>query len=344
MELRYPKIIMIVAITISVILLIIVILKYALKDRYSRGKKIANTHFIKDNNYYKYLKIKLLILKIVSSCFGIASIMLAIYLLARPYKIDKIEEKKYNRDIMLCMDISGSVWNLNAEVIENLKEIVNTLKGDRFGVMVFDNSAVSMVPLTSDYDFVLHKLDSLKDFMTKKSYVLTEEERNNIDLVEIYNILLETKKNKNGTGSSLIGDGLASCTYNFTKLDEERSRVIILSTDNQLSGRPFVTLELAADITKSKNIKVFGLGTSNLSSPSRAMYREAFKNAVEKTDGKLFIQQEVSLKEAIKEIDNVSKSVDIKIQQKDYDIPEKYFIYLLITTSIFIIFSKKVQE
>jgi len=344
MELRYPQIIRISIIIVVVLLLIIVIFKKIFRDKYSKGLKIANTHFIKNDKYYKYLKIKFVVLRGIADCFGLASIFIAIYLLARPYEIEKIEEKEYNRDIMLCMDISSSVNRLNSEVIESLKEIVKSLKGDKFGITVFSNSSVSIVPLTNDYNYVTERLETISDVLTLSSSAIKS-----VDEMEIYNAIVEANRTDNNRGMSLIGDGLASCVYGFTNLEEERSRVIIFSTDNALSGTPIVTLDVAADIAKSKDIKVFGIGTSNLNIQGSyygvmAQNRAQFEKAVNKTGGKLFIQQIDSIDNAIKEIDNVSKSVDIKTIQKDYDIPEKAFMYLLINTSIYIVLSKKVQE
>ncbi len=46
----------------------------------------------------------------------------------------------------------------------------------------------------------------------------------------------------NLSGASLIGDGLASCALQFDAEDTERSRSIILATDNYVSGEPIYTL------------------------------------------------------------------------------------------------------
>ena len=43
-------------------------------------------------------------------------------------------------------------------------------------------------------------------------------------------------------GSSIIGDGLASCIPYFGELEEERTRIIIFTTDNDLAGNEIVTI------------------------------------------------------------------------------------------------------
>ena len=63
-------------------------------------------------------------------------------------------------------------------------------------------------------------------------------------------------------GSSLIGEGLASCLFNFPYLeDSERTRVIIMVTDNAQAENkpPAVELAEAAKMCKNNNVAVFGI-------------------------------------------------------------------------------------
>ena len=119
MELRNPQIIKISIIIVAIILLIIILTKRFFKDRYSKGTKIANTYFLKNDKYYKYLKTKLMIMRIVASCCGIASILISIYLLARPFKIEannlypvfvefinkNANENDRMKDVFMCLKV-----------------------------------------------------------------------------------------------------------------------------------------------------------------------------------------------------------------------------------------------
>ena len=61
-------------------------------------------------------------------------------------------------------------------------------------------------------------------------------------------------------GSSLIGDGLTSGIYMFPELEEDRSRSIILITDNVDNAEPggaVMTLQEATNLAKEKNINLF---------------------------------------------------------------------------------------
>src|SRR5690606_39867493 len=52
---------------------------------------------------------------------------------------------------------------------------------------------------------------------------------------------------------------LAACTMRFDHVEDERSRSIILATDNEVNGASIVTLEEAADYAASVGVRVFAL-------------------------------------------------------------------------------------
>ena len=63
-------------------------------------------------------------------------------------------------------------------------------------------------------------------------------------------------------GSSLIGEGLASCLFNFPYLeDSDRTRVIIMVTDNAQAEKepPAIELAEAANMCKNNDVAVFGI-------------------------------------------------------------------------------------
>ena len=75
----------------------------------------------------------------------------------------------------------------------------------------------------------------------------------------------------NGRGSSLIGDGLASCVKSFPATDgtaqdgqrrrtgHRRSRSVVLATDNFLSGDPIFTLDQAGALAQERDVRVYAL-------------------------------------------------------------------------------------
>lgn len=335
MELRYPILIIIVAISI---LLSFIFFKKK-KEQYTIGSKIANTQYLKSTNYYKKkIKEYNLIKKIVYILFS-CCIIAATILITRLAKVDTNDINQYNRDIFLCMDVSSSVDELNIELVESLKNTVNKLHGERFGISIFNTSSVILVPLTDDYEYISNVLDEIKKSI-KANNTFEYGKYNGNDYFYVRNYIYSGTLEGNETrGSSLIGDGLASCVYSFSNLNDERTRIIIFSTDNDLAGTPLVTLEKAAKISKSKGIKVFGIGTKTIKNENRI----EFKNAVENTHGKFYEHSNSTVNSIVKDIEATSKSLlENQIEIRKTDIPQIPFIIMIISfTGIFII-SKKV--
>ena len=331
MELRYPIFIIIIAISI----IIYFVLSKKKKEKFSIGSKIANTNYLKNSNYYKKKIKEYSFIKNFIYVVFITSIIVSTILISRLVKVQTINNDQYNRDIFLCMDVSASVDELNLELVESLKNTVKKLNGERFGISIFNTSSVTLVPLTDDYDYVINTLNEIKKSIKANNLSYQSDEDDNFFYVRNY-IYSGTLEGNETRGASLIGDGLASCVYSFSNLDEERTRIIILSTDNDLAGTPIVTLDKAAKISKSK---VFGIGTKIMKNNDRI----AFKNAVENTYGKLYEHSNSTVDNIVKDIEATSKSL-LKNQTvtKKVDIPQIPFIILIISITGFIIISKKV--
>ncbi len=332
MELRYPFVII-----LGIIFIIVLIFVFKKKGiKYSNGVKVANTSYIKSNEYYKKKinEYKVIIYILKGIC--LFTIFVSVILLSRVSKTEKVNANEYNRDIFLCMDASGSVDELNLSLVDNLRDTVKSLKGERFGISIFNTSSVILVPLTEDYDYVLDTLDSLKDSFDS---LVNPNYFDNESYTKQNYITSGTLVGAEERGSSLIGDGLASCVYSFPKLEEDRTRIIIFSTDNELAGTPLLTLEEAANISKSKNITIFGIGTKLMNDKNRI----EFKNAVAKTGGDYFEQSNNSVNNIVKSIERQSKSL-LKKESQSYktDLPTIPFIMLLVSFIVLIILEKKV--
>ena len=134
MELRNEYMIVV---GIVILLLVIFLGKKSYKE-YKDGKKFVGMSYIEDEPYFKKKVRTYGILCKLLVGFTIIAIGVSFLLLARPYKKQVVDKEKYNRDIILCLDISYSVDELNLELVDNLKETVNSLKGERFGIMIFN--------------------------------------------------------------------------------------------------------------------------------------------------------------------------------------------------------------
>ena len=175
---------------------------------------------------------------------------------ARPVDLATIRPEQHNRDIVLCLDASGSMSGADAAVVEAFARLAKGFDGERLGLTVFDSSAVQVFPLTDDYEYVREQLQVAKD-----AFDGAPGSAGFLD------------GTWNGAGSSLIGDGLASCVQGFPVTDpgagpgartEQRSRSVILATDNFISGDPIFTLEEAAALATKKEVRVFALNPGDL--------------------------------------------------------------------------------
>jgi len=173
---------------------------------------------------------------------GAVAVLLGGVVAARPMSAKTIQPINTSRDIMLCLDVSGSMSEVDVEVLAVFEELLEGFEGERIGLTIFNSSPVQVFPLTDDYPFVREQLKSI---------------RTSFDFVD------ETPEHwvgtLNGPGASLIGDGLAACTMRFDHLDDERSRSVILATDNELAGASILTIEEAAQFARSRDVRVFAL-------------------------------------------------------------------------------------
>ncbi len=169
------------------------------------------------------------------SITGLAGVVL----MMRPLTEQSRERTSLSRDVMLCLDVSGSMKELDESLLRRFVDISSGLPGDRIGLTIWNGAAITVFPLTDDGEYVTAMLEYAVDQLNRgaRSFVLGTEEG----------------------GSSLIGDGLASCIMRFDRPDEERARSIVLATDNALAGDPIVSLDEAATLAAQRGIRVYGI-------------------------------------------------------------------------------------
>jgi len=339
MELRYFYIIILgMIVVLSLIVLCFVNLrKY---KEYKGGKKVADNTYIVDNPYFKKKVRRYKIYKIITTGLCILAVAICFFMLAGPYQVKEEDKNKYNRDIILCIDVSASVDETNLHLVGELKETVKNLQGERFGIVIFNTTPVTLIPLTTDYEYVISQLDLIEKCLDERLSPEGSDE-------DIYQWMYMQHYMTEGTmidsdtrGGSNIGDGLAASAYEFSeeKENEDRTKIIIFSTDNQLAGTPIFTLEEAASICKEKNIVVFGIGTEFIGTNEAS----SMKAAMEETGGKLYIDQsKESLNQIVENIESTSKSLlKDETEIRKVGIVKVPFILLVITVSTMLILLK----
>lgn len=207
MEIMYP-----IVIVICVILgLAIFFINFNKKKQYINGKKVANTKYIKETEYYKTKVKKYKIVSNIIKTISLICIIISSILIARPVTIQTKSEDKYNRDILISLDVSTSESKVNLELVKKFKEIIPDIEGDRIGIIIYNTAPVVYCPLTDDYDYVNECLDTIEQLLKfavdNNGYIpsLFDQENGNISSFWYGGIVA----NNEVRGSSLVGDGLA---------------------------------------------------------------------------------------------------------------------------------------
>lgn len=318
------------------ICLVLIFIKFKKRVAYKEGKKVANTGFLENTDLYRRLERQYKIYVRAAFVSMIAAIFVGFLLIARPAKIDRISPEIRNRDIFLCMDTSDSVDELNVKMCAELKKVVEELDGERFGITIFNAKSVLLVPLTSDYAYIGETLDKLEASFRKN--IKGNIDFGNSDDMEIYNYKYDGTLGENG--SSFIGDGLASCLYNFPDLEtnDKRSRIIIFTTDNELNGVPYLSLQDAAGLCTKNNVRVFAIAPENISEEGQ------FKNAIESTGGQYYKNtQSKAYDKLVADIKKIKTSVMQTYETKITDQPKGLFIAMLLLISVYFICSRKAK-
>jgi len=204
--------------------------------------KIAHTRFVRSLPEYKKARRRYNALLVLAMLLFVVALGSLSFLMSRPVNITESTEEKENRDIMLCLDVSGSMDAYITELLSYFKTLIGKMDGERFGITIFDGTYATLSPLSDDYA----ALDE----------VLSEIATN-----KVFNIYANALRRN---GSSQIGVGLAGCIGAFDKLGEaQRSRSIILATDNKSAEPATIELIQAAQYAKDNDISVYGLNTED---------------------------------------------------------------------------------
>ncbi len=161
---------------------------------------------------------------------GLALLLIA---LMRPQRISSLSEtSQQGRDIYLALDVSGSMQtsdlrpNRISAAKATLKHFVDTLAGDRVGLVVFAGKAFTQCPLSLDRDVVKYFIDQ-------------------VDIGTV------------GVDGTAIGDGLLLAVQRLIS-EPKRGQVIVLATDGRSNtGQPPM---LAAQVAAKAGIRLYTIG------------------------------------------------------------------------------------
>lgn len=172
--------------------------------------------------------------------FRLLAIGCIILALARP-QVRNVTTKTKGQgiDIVLCMDISGSM--LSTDFIPNrlevskqmAEEFVRSRPIDNIGLVIFSGESYTQFPLSTDHDALVQQIENLRSGM----------------LID----------------GTVIGEGLATAVERLSS-SKAKSKIIILLTDGneQPPETRVIDPYTALEIAKAKGVKVYTIGLGAL--------------------------------------------------------------------------------
>jgi Ca-activated chloride channel family protein len=254
------------------------------------------------------------------------SLLLMIFALARPVKIDKLSKvEKEGVDIVLALDISLSMLqeDMLPNRLETAKEVIENFvdkrKNDRLALVVFAGNAYTRVPLTFDHMVLSKNLEELS---------VKDIGQNNF---------------------TAIGLGIGSAINRLRK-SETDSKVIILLTDGENNAGELSPMN-AADIASNLGIKVYTIGLEGdyvktffgKQKRTRSEVDEGLLQEISKvTNGKYYkAKDKDTLQDIFEDIDSLEKS---KIEAKEIQNKKELYRYFLIPSLLFFLLGSYFQR
>lgn len=248
------------------------------------GKKgwVANTGYLRGLPKYQALVRRTRAsLAIAFVCFLVAVIATSVSAGAPVDRYVK-HDKSASRDIVLCLDSSGSMLPYDSKIGGAFRQIISHFEGERISLQLWDAYSMTMFPLTDDYDMATDVLQDMSDTIDTGLIQVGGKLSGTRELFEY----LEPVLDENQEVSSLVGDGLASCIMGFDHNDKQRSRTILLATDNEVYGEGVYDLSEAIEFAKKQGVTVTALYPG--SDANLGYQAQQLRDEVRKTGGDFY--------------------------------------------------------
>ena len=211
---------------------------------------------------------------VLGACLTLAALVActgAVVLAGRLQQRQTMTQEDRTRDIVLCLDASGSMAEVDADVLREFRAIISGLRGERIGLTIWSGAAITVFPLTDDYTYVLEQLNAAEKAFASGDVYSDEYAVFTAGTVLDWDV------------QSQMGDGLASCVQRFDRNDEDRSRAIVLASDNEPIGQGIFSVPDAAAYAREKKVVVHGIAAP--ATAERPDAAEQFRTAVTGTGG-----------------------------------------------------------
>ena len=226
--------------------------------------------------------------------------VIAASLLSGRIASERIETPEFSsRDIVLCLDVSGSMYESDTEILSTFAQMVDSFEGERVALSIFNSTSRTVFPLTNDYDLIKRELENGAEAIDfdEFGYRLGTQDYSD-DKVRQYVDFVDGTRGI-ADEASIVPDGLASCAQVFDQAEQDRSRSIIFATDNEVNGEPIFTLDEATERVASRDIDLYTFYPGAYECGPQCF--EELETATEDQDGELY---ESSDPEAIPSIIN----------------------------------------
>lgn len=226
--------------------------------------------------------------------------VIAASLLSGRIASERIETPEFSsRDIVLCLDVSGSMYEYDTEILSTFAQMVDSFEGERVALSIFNSTSRTVFPLTNDYDLIKRELENGAEAIDfdEFGYRLGTQDYSD-DKVRQYVDFVDGTRGI-ADEASIVPDGLASCAQVFDQAEQDRSRSIIFATDNEVNGEPIFTLDEATERVASRDIDLYTFYPGAYECGPQCF--EELETATEDQDGELY---ESSDPEAIPSIIN----------------------------------------
>ena len=241
--------------------------------------------------------------------------------LARPQVKDiKSKNRGQGIDIVLCMDVSGSM--LASDFLPTRLEVSKQMAAefvmqrpiDQIGLVIFSGESFTQFPLSTDHAALLEQIRGIRSGM----------------LID----------------GTVIGEGLAKSVERLTS-SKSKSKVIILLTDGneQPPETRLVDPLTALEITKAKGVKVYTIGMGTLGGgiqrtggsverQSGYLDETLLKKIAAETGGAYFrATDKENLRNVYRQIDQLEKSEIEVVTKTRY---AEYYIYFIMAALLFL--------
>lgn len=248
------------------------------------GKKgwVANTGYLRGLPKYQALVRRTRAsLAMAFVCFLIAVIATSVSAGAPVDRYVK-HDKSASRDIVLCLDASGSMLPYDSKIGGAFRQIISHFEGERISLQLWDAYSMTMFPLTDDYDMANDVLQEMSDTIDTGLIRVGGRLSGTQELFDYLAPVMDEDQEV----SSLVGDGLSSCIMGFDHNDKQRSRTILLATDNEVYGDGVYDLSEAIEFAKKQGVTVTALYPG--SDTNLGYQAQQLRDEVRKTGGDFY--------------------------------------------------------